>query len=67
MKNRLLGFLILFFLVGALLSLQSCATKTGCKVNENVHANTRKDGSYSTKPGRSSLFPKNFSKKKKKN
>jgi hypothetical protein len=58
--------LILLFGCLFLFPLSSCSTKTGCKVNENVHANTRKDGSYSTKPGRTSLFPKTMSKKKKK-
>ena len=51
------------------LFLPACSSnKTGCPVNENVHAKTDKKGNMSTSRGKSNLFPKNMrsgSKKKK--
>ena len=44
------------------------SNKTGCPVNESVHAKTDKKGNFSSKGGKSNLFPKNMrsgSKKKK--
>lgn len=36
----------------------SCAKKVGCAVNENVGPKTKRDGSLSTKRGKSQLFGK---------
>jgi hypothetical protein len=59
-----------FFFFSILLissSLSSCGSnKTGCPVNESVHTKSDRKGNLSTKRGKSSLFPKNMTKKKKK-
>lgn len=47
-------------------TFSSCGSnKTGCPVNENVHTKSDRKGNLSTKRGKSSLFPKNMKKKKK--
>ncbi|MFT5385375.1 MAG: hypothetical protein ACI8VT_003245 [Saprospiraceae bacterium] len=59
----------LFFASILLISgaISSCGSnKTGCPVNESVHTKSDRKGNLSTKRGKSSLFPKNMTKKKKK-
>ncbi len=64
MKKKFIYLLIPVFFLAAI-SFSSCSQKTGCPTDD-YHAKTRKDGSFSNKPGKSSLFPKNMRKKNKK-
>jgi len=43
----------------------SCTRKTGCKISENAGVKANRKGQLPTKKGKSGLFPKSMSKKKK--
>ncbi len=61
---KFLLFASILLLTGTITSCNS--NKTGCPVNETVHTKSDRKGNLSTKRGKSSLFPKNMKKKKKK-
>ncbi len=42
----------------------SCAKKVGCAINDNVGPKTKRDGSLSTKRGKSQLFGKSGKRKR---
>jgi len=61
----LIGFLAFSLVLG---TMTSCGTaKEGCPMNDSsmIGAKTNRKGQYSKKGGKSSLFPKEMSKKKK--
>jgi len=58
-------FLALFLVFSGLFSACN-SNKTGCPINESTHVKTDRKGNLSTKRGKTSLFPKNMKKKKKK-
>ena len=58
------GLLILAFTL--VLACMSCNKGTGCLINETAHVKMGKDGKLPTTRGSSSLFPKDFGKKRKK-
>ena len=66
MKKRYL-LLSLCFLIGFGLSQTACSQKTGCPVNENAQIKPNRKGQLPTKRGKSSLFPKRMTKKKRRN
>ncbi len=55
------------FLTFSTLSLTSCSKKTGCPSTENASVKADKKGNMPTKRGKSGLFPKNMTSKKRKN
>jgi len=67
MKKNLL-FLALFAAFGLIVStsMVSCKTKEGCGLEEKYSTPTNKNGSISTKRGKSNLFSKKQRKKMKK-
>ncbi len=66
MRKRLILLGFSSFLLFSAGTLSSCSKKTGCPVNESVHVKTNKKGEFSKKGGKSSLFPSDMRKKKKK-
>ena len=55
----------MLFAAGAVTtSTTSCAKKIGCSAENNVGPKTKRDGSLSSKRGKSGLFGKNGKKKK---
>ena len=64
-KALYIGLLAVFTLFMST-SLSSCKTKEGCGLEEKYGARTGKDGSLSTKRGKSNLFSKKKRKKMKK-
>ncbi len=66
MKNSYKYFFFAIIIVLSA-SFSSCGSnKTGCPINENAHVKTDRKGNLKTKRGKSSLFPKNMKKKKRK-
>lgn len=63
-KKQLYWFLIVAFTVFSAASFTGCSKKSGCPMNETVHSKTDKKGEYSTKRGKSNLFPKGMRKGK---
>ena len=62
MKKAIKAFFFISTIGFLSLGTTACSKKTGCPMNETVHAKTGKDGSYSKKRGKSALFPKNMKK-----
>lgn len=59
-----LVFILLFSGAFITTTSTSCAKKVGCAINDNVGPKTNRDGSLSTKRGKSQLFGKNGKKRK---
>jgi len=64
-KKCLFWFVLSAFMLLMAASFTSCSKKSGCPVNETVQAKTNKRGEFSTKRGKSNLFPKDMRGKKK--
>jgi hypothetical protein len=47
------------------ISTASCSPKVGCPANEAAHVKPNRKGELPTTGGKTSLFPKDFNKKKK--
>lgn len=58
-KSLIFSLALLF----AGLTVSSCTPKTGCKINEEAHAKTGKDGKFKKSKTKSGLFPKNMRRK----
>ena len=56
---------IIMLAMSVALVSSSCSRKSGCPVNEDAHVKPGKNGSYSSKKGKSELFPKEMRKKMK--
>lgn len=62
-------YLMIILILGLTVSLTSCGLfnrKAKCPAYENVHTETRSDGSFKKSKSKSHLFPKKMRKKKKK-
>ena len=62
-------YFILILVLGLTVSMTSCGLfnrKAKCPAYDNVHTETRKDGSFKKSKTKSNLFPKKMRKKKKK-
>jgi len=67
MKRKVIyGAFLLVFAVSIATTTSSCKAKEGCGLEEKYGAQTNKDGSLSTKRGKSNLFSKKQRKKMKK-
>lgn len=60
MKKVLNYFMLALALTLVSTALPSCATKSGCPMNENVHSKPDRKGKLSKKGGNSNLFPKDM-------
>lgn len=65
MKRIIFG-LSLIFALSILFTTTSCSRKSGCITAENAQVKTNRKGELPTRRGKSSLFPKNMNKKKRK-
>jgi len=62
-KKALFMGLLAFFALSLCITTSSCKAKEGCGLEEKYSAPTNKDGSLSTKRGKSNLFSKKKRKK----
>ena len=60
MKKILQLCLLLSFLAFSSSLYTGCSKKTGCPMNEQVHAKSDKKGRMKAKKGKSNLFPKDM-------
>lgn len=60
MKKHLSNIMLALALSLVAITLPSCATKSGCPMNENVHSKPDRKGKLSKKGGNSNLFPKDM-------
>ena len=65
-KNALFMGLLAFLAFSFTVTMSSCKTKQGCGLEDKYAAPTNKDGSLSSKRGKSNLFSKKKRKKMKK-
>ena len=66
MRKKILNPSIIVLVFTVLLACMSCNKGTGCLINESAHVKMGKDGKLPTTRGTSSLFPRDFKKKRKK-
>ena len=66
MKKFITLLCLCVFLIGTALTTSSCNRDANCPAYGTTKSKTRKNGSFSSKGGKSNLFPKKMRKKKRK-